>query len=279
MPSRRGSLFDAGSAALVEGDVDEAAEPLLIDDIRKLDYLTKLEDQLDGRLGRGDQFTAELLYIMSLPISNMGFRRSESLVETVLSWMQRARRGSGRLVEALDGGVANYGAGLVQRDRYVKYFVELRAGVGAPRSERARSGCSTTRGRSVPSSTSSAGRRSCSARRSCTSSSPTRSSTRSRRATRRGSARPSPALPAVAEAADDDRALVVVRAAGRGGDRAAAEPLRAVVPPDLARARRRPLAGALEWARRRYEASDFDRRSATTSSRSVERMTAATEAV
>src|SRR5439155_10336959 len=71
------------------------------------------------------QFTAELLYMHTLPISNAGVEAKRAIVEPVLTWMEHPVTLPERLVEPFGGGVANYGAGLAQRDRYVKYFVRF----------------------------------------------------------------------------------------------------------------------------------------------------------
>jgi 5-methylcytosine-specific restriction protein B len=123
-PHRR-SLFTPGETVWSKEVIDEAAEPLLVDDIRKLDYLTKLEDQLKGVSDRGLQFTAELLYVYFLPISNVGASGKRHVIDAVLGWMTEAVSLPDDLAAVLDGGVANYGAGLVQRDRYIKYFIRF----------------------------------------------------------------------------------------------------------------------------------------------------------
>src|SRR5205823_11079137 len=112
-----GSLFTPGAAIWTREVVDESAERLLFDDIRKLGFMEKLQDQLDGLSDSAKQFTAELLYMHTLPISNAGVEAKRAIVEPVLTWMEHPVTLPERLVEPFGGGVANYGAGLAQRDR------------------------------------------------------------------------------------------------------------------------------------------------------------------
>jgi MoxR-like ATPase len=123
--SAGGSLFGSAEPLWTRPVIDEAAEPLLIDDIRKLDYVTKLRDQLDGASDDAIAWTAELLYVHVLPITNMGLAAKRGLVEQVLSWRRESLAVPEELWPPFEGGVANYGAGLAQRDRYVKYFVHF----------------------------------------------------------------------------------------------------------------------------------------------------------
>jgi MoxR-like ATPase len=122
---RDDSLLTPGTAIWSKETIAEAAAPLLVDDIRKLDYVTKLRDQLEGVSDAGIQFTAELLYVLSLPIGNIGAPAKRQLLDTVLGWMTEPVGVPDDLAAELDGGVANYGAGVVQRDRYAKYFVQF----------------------------------------------------------------------------------------------------------------------------------------------------------
>ena len=119
------SLFTPGREVWTRTAVDEAADRLLIDDVRKLDFMTKLRDQLEGASDAAMQFSAELLYVHTLTISNAGVSAKRALVEPVLSWMEAPVTLSAELIEPFGGGVANYGAGLAQRDRYVKYFARF----------------------------------------------------------------------------------------------------------------------------------------------------------
>jgi 5-methylcytosine-specific restriction enzyme B len=118
-----GSLFTPGLEVWTRAAVDEAADRLLTVDARKLDFMTKLRDQLDGVSDAALQFSAELLCMHTLTISNAGVDAKRALVEPVLSWMRTPFALTPELIEPFSGGVANYGAGLAQRDRYVRYFV------------------------------------------------------------------------------------------------------------------------------------------------------------
>ena len=120
-----GSLFTPGRRIWTNETIAEAAERLLVDDIRKLDYTTKLKDQTTGLSDEALQLTAELLYVQLLPIGDTGAELKRQLVQSVLGWMARPISVPDDLLRALDGGVAHYGAGNMQRDRYVKYFVRF----------------------------------------------------------------------------------------------------------------------------------------------------------
>jgi MoxR-like ATPase len=122
---RGGSLFMPGQPVWTDATVGEAAEPLLIDDTRKLDYTTKLLDQTSRLSDPARQFTAELLYVQLLPIVDMKADAKRKLVEDLLGRMTHAVSIPDELLAALGGGVASYGAGNMQRDRYVKYFVRF----------------------------------------------------------------------------------------------------------------------------------------------------------
>jgi MoxR-like ATPase len=273
-----GSLFTPGNSIWSRQSVAEAAEPLLIDDIRKLDYLTKLKDQLEGVSDTGIQFTAEVLYVVSLPISNIGVPAKRNLVETVLDWMSEPVAVPNDLLTALDGGVANYGAGLVQRDRYVKYFIDLiqrwkalesgeqqrllddpwafRAFVhesGGPALMQREAILHLVFPRTFEYALAPADKSRI--------------------------ARGFTALPAVAEASDDDRALVEVRFAV---EKAIGRPLN-LYAPWFESAWREPAAGQwpelLEWAQRRFEASDFDEAERDYKLEIAERMKAVKDAV
>jgi 5-methylcytosine-specific restriction protein B len=136
---REGSLFRASEAVWTKAVIDEAAAPLLIDDTRELDYVTKLRDQLEGLSDEAVTFTAELLYVHVLPIDNMGPAAKRRLIEDVLSWRREPIQVPDGFWEPFTGGVANYGAGLAQRDRYVKYLVRFaQAWVNLERPERER---------------------------------------------------------------------------------------------------------------------------------------------
>src|SRR5579862_5400809 len=76
-----GSLFTPGQPIWKRDVVDEAAVPLLIDDIRKLDFMTKLRDQLDSCSDKAKQFTAELLYMHVLTVSNSTPATKRALIE------------------------------------------------------------------------------------------------------------------------------------------------------------------------------------------------------
>ena len=118
-----GSLFTPADPIWTRQTIAEASAQLLIDDARKLDFTTKLRDQVSGLSDAAIQFTAELVYVLSLSISNIGVEAKRELVEAVLGQMSRPVPFPDELSHALDGGVANYGAGITRRDRYVKYFV------------------------------------------------------------------------------------------------------------------------------------------------------------
>jgi 5-methylcytosine-specific restriction protein B len=120
-----GSLFTPDRSIWSSDVVTEAAPRLLHEDIRKLDYMTKLRDQLEGISDDGLQFTSELLYVHSLPIVNTGEEAKRALIEAPLEWMSERVALPADLIEPLRTGVANFGAGLAQRDRYVKYFVRF----------------------------------------------------------------------------------------------------------------------------------------------------------
>jgi 5-methylcytosine-specific restriction enzyme B len=122
---RDGSLFTPGATIWTRGAVEEVAPRLLDIDTRKLDFITKLRDQLDGVSDEGLQFTSELLYVHSLPIVNTGPDAKRTLIEAPLGWMAAAVSIPDDLITPLTGGVANFGAGLAQRDRYMRYFVQF----------------------------------------------------------------------------------------------------------------------------------------------------------
>jgi MoxR-like ATPase len=120
---RDGSLFTPDAAIWAPDVIDEAAPTLLIEDTRKLDFITKLHDQLEGKSDAALQFTSELLYIHALSIGNMGIEAKRALVEAPLVLMNDPTEIPHDLIEPLAGGVANYGAGLARRDAYMRYFV------------------------------------------------------------------------------------------------------------------------------------------------------------
>jgi 5-methylcytosine-specific restriction enzyme B len=122
---RDGSLFTRGAGIWTRASVEEVAPRLLDIDTRKLDFVTKLRDQLDGVSDEGLQFTSELLYIHSLPITNTGLDAKLTLIGAPLGWMTAPVAIPDDLVAPLTGGVANFGAGIAQRDRYVRYFVRF----------------------------------------------------------------------------------------------------------------------------------------------------------
>jgi hypothetical protein len=120
-----GSLFSPGSEIWSKGVLAEVTPRLAIDDVSKRDFVTKLRDQLDGCSDAAIQFTAELLYVHCLPISNMKRPAKLHVIESTLGWMSSPVSIPDDLVRALDSHVANYGAGIAQRDRYVKFFVKF----------------------------------------------------------------------------------------------------------------------------------------------------------
>jgi MoxR-like ATPase len=120
-----GSLFGPGEAVWTAETVSEAAARLLVDDTRKLDYMTKLKDQVEGLSPRAMQFTAETLFIELLPIGDTGASKKRDVVAAILSWMPDPAALPADLSGVLDGGVASYGPGKAQRDRYVKYLVRF----------------------------------------------------------------------------------------------------------------------------------------------------------
>lgn len=125
---RDGSLFTPGAAIWTRELIDKAAPALLVDDLRKdVDYFEKLRDQTSGFSDAEVQFTAELLYMHFLPIGSIGTGPKRGFIEKVLGWMSQPVALPDELSQALDGGVAHYGAGNMQRDRYVKYFVGFAA--------------------------------------------------------------------------------------------------------------------------------------------------------
>lgn len=120
-----GSLFVPSRRVWSKEVVAETAAPLLDEDLRPLDYLTKLRDQLPGVSDDGLLFTAELLYVHVLPISDMSATAKLHIVDSVLGSMREPVPIPDELLAALTGGVASYGSGMVQRDRYVKWFVRF----------------------------------------------------------------------------------------------------------------------------------------------------------
>ena len=103
--------------------VDEAAERLLVEDTSSRDFLTKHHDQLAGLSDQALTFVAELLYMHVLAISNMGVPAKRELVDKTLSWRREPWEVPDDLVDALEGGVANFGAALTRRDKQVRCFV------------------------------------------------------------------------------------------------------------------------------------------------------------
>ena len=63
-----------------------------------------------------------MLYLQILPIGDTGAATKREMIETILGWMPQPAQLPADLSEVLDGGVASYGAGVAQRDRYVKYL-------------------------------------------------------------------------------------------------------------------------------------------------------------
>ena len=122
---RDGSLFTPGNQVWTRQTIAEASTQLLIDDVRRLDFTVKLQDQVSGFSDSAIQLTAELVYVLSLSISNVGVEAKRELVEAVLGRMSRPVPLPDELSHALDGGVASYGAGITRRDRYVKYFIRF----------------------------------------------------------------------------------------------------------------------------------------------------------
>lgn len=117
-----GSLFTPGEAVWTAETANEAAQRLLVDDTRKLDYMTKLKDQVGDLSANAIQLTAELLYVQLLPIADTGGETKRKIVRTILGWMAQPVALPEDLSQALDFGVAHYGAGMAQRDRYVKFL-------------------------------------------------------------------------------------------------------------------------------------------------------------
>lgn len=99
----RGCL-DSGEAVWTAETVSEAAARLLVDDTRKLDYMTKLKDQVEGLSPRAMQFTAETLFIELLPIGDTGASKKREVVEAILNWMPDPADLPADLSGVLDGG-------------------------------------------------------------------------------------------------------------------------------------------------------------------------------
>jgi hypothetical protein len=135
--ARDGSLFTPDEPVWTLGVVNEAAARLLVDDTRKLGYMEKLKDQVEGLSARAVQFTAEILFIELLPIGDTGAAKKREVVEEILGWMPEPVALPPDLIRVLDFGVASYGPGKAQRDRYVKYLVRFAvAWKQAPEDER-----------------------------------------------------------------------------------------------------------------------------------------------
>ncbi|GIU95785.1 MAG: hypothetical protein KatS3mg012_2242 [Gaiellaceae bacterium] len=136
---RQGSLFGASEPLWSKAVVDEAVERMVFDDARPQDFVTKLHDELQGLSDEALTFTAELLYVHVLPIHNMGLPAKRALVDQTLSWRREPFALPADLVDALEGGVANYGAALTRRDRQVKCFAAFaQAWVGLGDADRER---------------------------------------------------------------------------------------------------------------------------------------------
>jgi hypothetical protein len=118
-----GCLFSPG-AKIWTGDAAAAvAERILVNDPSKRDFMTKLQDQVSDLGDPTIRFTAEMLYMQALPISNMRLATKQSQIEQILGWMVEPATIPDDLVPPLDGGVADFGAGLAQRPTYVRYLL------------------------------------------------------------------------------------------------------------------------------------------------------------
>ena len=176
----QGSLFGSGKRLWTKAVVDEAVERIAFDDTSQRDFITKLRDELEGLSDEAITFMAELLYMHVLPIHNMGVPAKRALVDPTLSWAREPLTLPQDLVDALEGGVANYGAALTRRDKQVKCFAGFAQGWAALDDRLTVAVFLEIHGSSATTFTNSACRLSCSARRSFISRSPRRSSTRLR---------------------------------------------------------------------------------------------------
>jgi MoxR-like ATPase len=121
----QGSLFGPAKSLWTKAVVDEAVERMVFDDTSHRDFITKLHDELEGLSDDAVTFMAELLYMHVLPIHNMGVPAKRALVDQTLGWAREPVSVPPDLVEALEGGVANYGAALTRRDKQVKCFARF----------------------------------------------------------------------------------------------------------------------------------------------------------
>ena len=81
------SLFTPGRPIWTSETIARVVERLAVRDTRKLDFTTKLHDQVGDLPDEAIQFTAELLYVHALSITNMAFKSKRELVEPPLGWM------------------------------------------------------------------------------------------------------------------------------------------------------------------------------------------------
>jgi MoxR-like ATPase len=118
-------LFGAPEAVWSKAVVDEAVERMVFEDTSPQDFITKLRDELQGLSDEALTFTAELLYVHVLPIHNMGLPAKRALVDQTLSWRREPFALPTGLADALEGGVASYGAALTRRDKQVKCLADF----------------------------------------------------------------------------------------------------------------------------------------------------------
>jgi MoxR-like ATPase len=121
----QGSLFGSDKPLWTKSIVDEAVERMLAVDTTQGEFITTLHDELEGRSDDAITFMAELLYMHVLPIGNMGVPAKQSLIDETLSWAREPLAVPEDLVGALEGGVANFGAALTRRDKQVKCFARF----------------------------------------------------------------------------------------------------------------------------------------------------------
>jgi MoxR-like ATPase len=119
------SLFSDAPTVWSESVVAAAAERLLIDDLPAGDYAGTVRAQLEGAPDEVRLFVAELLYIHVLPIADAGVAAKRKLVETVLGSMSEPAVIPPDLILALADGVASYGSGNSQRARHVKWLLRF----------------------------------------------------------------------------------------------------------------------------------------------------------
>lgn len=135
----QGSLFGSEQPLWAKAVVDEAVERMLAVDTSHGDFITTLHDELADRSDEAITFMAELMYMHVLPIGNMGVPAKRALIDETLGWAREPLAVPEDLAEALEGGVANFGAALSRRDKQVKCFARFVQGwVSLDEAERGR---------------------------------------------------------------------------------------------------------------------------------------------